>query len=62
MNTEETEKKQGKKFNLKTRYRSLELSEKYNIHNSCNIPHFCYNHLVKPCQRTTHDVRFLSAD
>ena len=56
------EKKQGKKFNLKTRYRSLEFSENYNIHNSSNIPHFCFNYLVNPCQRTTHDARFSSAD
>ena len=28
-----TEKKQGKNFNLKTPYQSLEYSQKHNIHN-----------------------------
>ena len=63
MNTGETErekKKQGKNFKLKTRYQSLEFSDERNIHNSCDIPHFCSNYLAN--RRTTHNVLFSSAD
>ena len=41
-------KKKKKNLNLKTQYWFLEFPYKRNIHNSCDLPEFCYNYLANP--------------
>ena len=59
-----TEGKQRKKkhLNLKTQYWFPEFPYKRNIHNSCDLPKFCYNYLLNPQILKDARLTFLSAD
>ena len=50
----EKKKKETKKFPFENTIHS--------IHNSCDLPNFCYNFLVNPQNLNDNDVLFSSAD
>ena len=55
-------KKKKKNLNLKTQYWFLEFPYKRNIHNSCDLPKFCYNYLANPQILKDARLTFFNAD